>query len=301
MKTYDETFSSVMKEVDKYDRKQKIQRKKTLKIVLPAVAVCLLAVVAVFALAKNPTRVPNNTESDTVADAAAMGNDMPIMPGGVTDGEPYSDVDVILPETSMPAVRETDPNMPVPNELPTTPPVGTSEKYFVSEQVTLAPGEVPVTSVPSGNGAFMPVADTDTPGTVDYITLIRDYPGVVSKLRKPEKGQVEISGALWTAMNEYGDDMTEYYVRIDVIGDDIRTPAAEKALCEAEMDRLTQWVNSTSRTDRVGIDEYGSIEDESDHVYTLFSHCSTDFVKNFPASSEYGYILSLYDEQSAVK
>lgn len=291
-----------MGKIDEYDTKKKKQRKNAAKIGISMFAVCLLAGVAVFALTKDPVKIPDGTEGEMFTGAAAQGSDMPIMPGGVTDGAVCGGSDVLLPETSMPAVRETDPDMPVPNEEPTTPPNTEPESYFISEQVTLLPGEVPAGVQSSGNGAFMPVADTDTPGTVDYITLIRDYPGVVSKLRKPEKGQVEVSGALWTAMNEFGDDMTEYYVRISVIvgdGGDIRTPAAEKALCEAEMGRLTQWVNSTSRTDRVGIDEYGSINDESDHVYTLFAHCSTDFVKNFPASSEYGYILSLYDESGS--
>lgn len=301
MKTYDETFSSVMGKIDEYDMKKKKQHKNAAKIGVSAFAVCLLAGIAVFAFAHDPVQVPDSTDGEMITGAPAQGSDMPIMPGGAVEGTCDDVSDAVLPpETSLPAAQETDPDMPT-SEGTTTPPNTEPENYFVSEQVTLAPGEVSTTSVPSGNGAFVAVADTDTPGTVDYITLIRDYPGVVSKLRKPEKGQVEVSGVLWTAMNEYGDDMTEYYVRIDVISDDIRTPAAEKALCEAEMDRLTQWVNNTNRTDRVGIDEYGSIEDESDHVYTLFAHCSTDFVKNFPASSEYGYILSLYDEQSAVK
>lgn len=304
MKTYDETFSSVMEKVDEYDKNKKTQRKKTLKIAVPALCVCLLAAVAVFALANDPVKVPENTDKETIAGAAAQGSEMPVMPGGVADGGSYNAnaVDVILPETSMPEAQEKEEDTQVPNEETTTPPAGTSENYFVSEQETLAPGEVPSASVPSGNGAFMPAADTDTPGTVDYITLIRDYPAVKSKFRMPAKGQVDISGALWAAMNEYGDDMVEYYVRIDVIGDDVRTPAAEKALCKAEMARLTEWVKSNNYTDRVGIDEYGSINDESDHVYTLFAHCSTNFVKNFPASGEYAYFLSLYDESgSAVK
>lgn len=301
-----------MEKVDEYDKNKKKQRKNAAKIGISAFAVCLLGAAAVFALTNAPAAVPNDTNTvsavtetstaESLAGDTGKGDDMPIMPGGVTDGEPYSGVDVILPETSMPAVRETDPDMPVPNELPTTPPNVEPESYFVSEQVTQAPGEVPVTSVPSGNGAFMPVADTDTPGTVDYITLIRDYPGVKGKYMAPAKGDVIISLPLAAAMEEYGDDMTEYYVRIDVIGGGTRTPAEEKALCKAEMERLTKWVKENNYTDRVGIDEYGSIGDESDHVYTLFAHCSTNFVKNFPASSEYGYFLSLYDESgSAVK
>ncbi len=297
MKTHNETFASVMEKVDEYDKNKKKQRKNAAKIGISAFAVCLLGAAAVFALTNAPAAVPNDTNTvsavtetstaESLAGDTGKGDDMPIMPGGAnpisSDGANGGNVSVPQ-ESSMPAAEVSEADTQVPNTEP-------DSLFNGVEQPT----------VWDANGAFIPYSDTDTPGTVDYITLIRDYPGVEGKYMAPAKGDVIISLPLSAAMKEYGDDMTEYYVRIDVIGGATRTPAEEKALCEAEMERLTKWVKENNYTDRVGIDEYGSIGDESDHVYTLFAHCSTNFVNYFPASSEYGYFLSLYDEYDSVK
>ena len=70
LKTYDETFSSVMGKIDGYDTKKKKQRKNAAKIGVSVFAVCLLAGVAVFALTNAPAAVPNDTNTVSAVTSA---------------------------------------------------------------------------------------------------------------------------------------------------------------------------------------------------------------------------------------
>ena len=131
-------------------------------------------------------------------------------------------------------------------------------------------------------------------------TLIRSFEGYEPVKYYAEKGSYVLSPALSAAIEKYGDDpMVHYYVKINVIDPNAgtsRTWDEWEALYQREIDRMwTPDVNgefSILRSEVWG--ETTAVE------FALYLR-DPAFLKSFPASPDYGYILELFDEQSAVK
>ena len=198
---------------------------------------------------------------------------------------------------------------------------GSQEEPAQSENETPAPGgtEEPgtETTLPVSQGSANDAADQ---GTADFNpaenagfmynlgpgetappmpTLIRSFEGYEPVKYYAEKGSYVLSPALSAAIEKYGSDpMVHYYLRITVIDPDApsRTWDEWEALYMREIDRMwTPEVNGEFSVLR------SKLWDETTAVELALYLRDPAFLENFPASPDYGYVIELFDEQSAVK
>ncbi len=130
-------------------------------------------------------------------------------------------------------------------------------------------------------------------------TLIRSYPGYEPVKYYAPKGSWVLSPALSAAIEKYGSDpMIHYYLRITVIDPDApsRTWDEWEALYMRESERMwTPDVNGEFTILR------SKVWEETTAVEFALYLRNPAFLEHFPASPDYGYIIELFDEQSAVK
>ena len=103
----------------------------------------------------------------------------------------------------------------------------------------------------------------------------------------PANGKSVFSVPLSGAMAEYGDSVM-YRVVIDVFKNRERL-APDSGAVKAEQERLS------AKGYTVAVENY---YDGSENHYRFTLHAEYDELKNFAASEDYGYSLSLYDERT---
>ena len=131
-------------------------------------------------------------------------------------------------------------------------------------------------------------------------TLIRSFPGYEPVKYYAPKGSYVLSPALSAAIEKYGGDpMVHYYLRISVIdysGRELTTPDEWEAFYLREIERMrTPEMNGEFSVSR------SKIRDATTAVELALYLRDPAFLNNFPASPDCGYIIELFDEQSAVK
>ena len=126
----------------------------------------------------------------------------------------------------------------------------------------------------------------DTDSTVSYIPMISAYEGEDTGYVTPENGRVHRSIPLDGAMKAYGDSAL-YNVRIDVFRDQqLLTPSSAEV--RSEIERLAALGYTTV---------FETYDDGTSKHYTFSCHATREQLLQFPANTEYGYFLSLYEER----
>ncbi len=258
--------------------------------VLPAAAALLIAVgagVILWHAGANPPTVTPYAPEPTIAATEANESAAPTAEQTETDAndisapptEPFNEEPAAEPFSEEPA-SEINPPM---------------QQGSANESTE----EAPANSVPAGeqgNMWMLRPGETAPP----MPTLIRSYPGYAPVKYYAPTGSYVLSPALSAAIEKYGNDPTvHYYVKITVIDPNAgtsRTWDEWEALYMREIERMrASDVNgefSILRTNQW--DETTAVE------FALYLR-DPAFLENFPASPDYGYIIELFDEQSAVK
>ena len=183
---------------------------------------------------------------------------------------------------------------------------GRSQTEQASPQTEVQPAEAPVsqTSAQEYNGGaevvLAPDQSVNRPfsGEWNPDTLIRDYPEVGPlKYYAPKAGDWILSPALSRAMEVNGSEGVQYLLRITVLdyAAEHPTPESQEAFYLAEADRIGLNDQITFMVE--------TATDKNGNKAVTFSAVLHDpaFLADFPAAPTCGYIIELYDEQSAVK
>ena len=109
----------------------------------------------------------------------------------------------------------------------------------------------------------------------------------VGRNAAPANGEFGFSIPLRSAMEEYGDSVL-YRVVIDVFKGK-KQLASDNSIVKAEEERLS------AKGYTVAVENY---YDGSENHYRFTLHAEYDELKNFAASEDYGYFISLYDERT---
>ena len=267
------------------------QKRTTVWRVLPAAAALLIAVgagVILWHAGANPPKVMPDAAEPTVAAPTEAGETA----ATVNEQTETGANDVSAPPTE--AFIEETLTAPIGEE----PATQAESPVFQQGSANEATEENTVNDAPAGLGGNMWMlrpGETAPP----MPTLIRSYPGYEPVKYYAPIGSYILSPALSAAIEKYGSDpMIHYYLRITVIDPDApsRTWDEWEALYMREIERMrASDVNgefSILRTNQW--DETTAVE------FALYLR-DPAFLENFPASPDYGYIIELFDEQSAVK
>ena len=257
--------------------------------VLPAAAALLIAVGAGVILwhagANLPTVTPvipeptiaateaNESAAPTADQSETAANDISAPPT-----EPFNEEPAAEPFTEEP-VSEINPPM----------------QQGSANEATEGNPTNDATAEPVGNLWMLRPGETAPP----MPTLIRSYPGYEPVKYYAPTGSWVLSPALSAAIEKYGSDpMIHYYLRITVIDPDApsRTWDEWEALYQRESERMrTSDLNGEFHILR------STVWDETTAVEFALYLRDPAFLEHFPASPDYGYVIELFDEQSAVK
>ena len=260
--------------------------------VLPAAAALLIAVgvgAVLWHSSANPPKVTSTVPGPTIAAPTEAGETASTSAEQTETGAN----DISAPPTE--AFIEETLTAPIGEE----PATQDESPVFQQGSANEATEENTVNDAPAGLGGNMWMlgpGETAPP----MPTLIRSYPGYAPVKYDAPIGSYILSPALSAAIEKYGDDpMVHYYVKITVIDPNAgtsRTWDEWEALYMREIERMrASDVNgefSILRTNQW--DETTAVE------FALYLR-DPAFLENFPASPDYGYIIELFDEQSAVK
>ena len=127
---------------------------------------------------------------------------------------------------------------------------------------------------------------------VSYRRIIRSYSYIGNEpCALPQNGEIMMTAPLRKALEEYGGDVV-YYIEIVPVKNASATETGKAGLMR-EFERLSG--KATADGSAVSFETYAGQDGEH---YILSGIVTKYFMESFPASEQYGYILSLYDERA---